>query len=82
VCSALASLVKAQACYDFGPGCQAILNNLALASRVKAQLALDPATHHLEFDVSADNGAVSIRGKLTSIDLLPEVERIAGGGGR
>ena len=76
-CKTLATLVKAQACFDYGPKCQSIMDDLATASRVKAKLALDPATSHLEFDVRATDGAVFLHGKVSSIDLVPEVERIA-----
>jgi cytidylate kinase len=76
-CISIAAMVRSQPCFQFGPQCQAVLNDLALASQVKAKLALEPSTHLLEFNVTARDGIVSIRGKLTSIDLLPEVERVA-----
>ncbi len=76
-CKALAALVQAQACYEFGPKCRAILDDLATASRVKAKLVLAPETSHLEFNARAENGVVYLHGKLSSLDLLPVVERIA-----
>jgi cytidylate kinase len=76
-CATIASLVKRQPCYEFGPDCQAIMDNLTIASRVKSKLARESVTAHLEFVVRSDKGVVSIGGRLSSIDLLPEVERIA-----
>ena len=76
-CETISTLVKAQACFAFGPDCQAILDDLSLASSVKARLALDKATSHLEFEIRSNQGAISISGKLSSVDLVPDVERIA-----
>jgi len=76
-CQALAALVRAQACYEFGPKCRAILEDLALASRVRAKLVLTPETAHLEFSAWADNGVVHLRGKVPNLDLLPVIERVA-----
>jgi hypothetical protein len=76
-CETISTLVKAQACFAFGPDCQAIMDDLSLASSVKARLALDDATSHLEFDIRSVQGAISISGKLSSVDLVPDVERIA-----
>jgi len=76
-CETISTLVKSQASHEFGPDCQAVMDNLALASRVRAKLALEPETSHLEFEVSADGGSVRLHGKLSSMDLMPAVERIA-----
>jgi cytidylate kinase len=75
-CETIATLVKAQSCFDFGPECQEVMDDLATASRVKAELALADPTSHLEFEVHSKQGAIRIRGKLSTPDLLPEVERI------
>ena len=76
---AIANLARRRACVDFDAQCQTMMNDLALGSRVKADLALDSATAHLEFDVIASEGAVLIRGKLSSTDLVEEVRRVASG---
>ena len=76
-CETIASLARAQECHDFGADCQAAMENLALASRVKLRLALDPGTQYLEFAVTVKNGVASVRPKMTMPDLLPEVERVA-----
>jgi len=78
-CRMLEALIRVQACYEFGPECRSLMDDLATASRVKAKLAMEPATAHLEFDVGAKGGQVYIHGKLPSMDLLPRIERIAGG---
>jgi cytidylate kinase len=64
-------------CFEFTPSCQKALEELALASRVKAALAVDPQTEALEFEVSALSGVVSIRGKVPSLEKFAEVEQVA-----
>jgi cytidylate kinase len=63
--------------FDFGDSCRLALGNLARASRVKADVALNPATSNLELDVVADGGRVKVRGKVFSVDQIRHVERIA-----
>jgi cytidylate kinase len=56
---------------------QASMDNLALASRVRANLAIDPATSHLEVEVTADQGRVVTRAKLATPDEIVEIQRVA-----
>ncbi len=70
-------LVRRQRCFDFDERCRQMMEDLALASRVKADLALDDATSHLEFDVTATQGVISIAGKLSGPGLIRQVERVA-----
>ena len=51
------------------------MNDLALASRVRAALALNPFTSNLEVEVAARDGSVSVRGDL--VEQVEEVERVA-----
>lgn len=75
-CEIIAATVR-QRCFEFTPECQAMMDDLALASRLRANLAINPATSHLELDVNAHGGRVSIKGRLSSLDDLAEVERMA-----
>ncbi len=77
-CSSLTAVVKQQRCFDFTPECQAAMDNLSLSSRVRANLAINSATSHLEVEVTAEKGVVFIRGKLTSPDEIEEVRRSVG----
>jgi cytidylate kinase len=43
------------------------LANYELATRVKAELSVNPATSHLELEVIADNGAIALRGNAQSV---------------
>ncbi len=52
------------------------MDDLALASRVKASLVL-PSTDELEVDVVAHQGHVEIRGKVADLDQFHELERTA-----
>ena len=47
------------------------MNDLALASKVRAALAQDPYTSNLEFEVASRGGSISIRG-----DCAGETEAI------
>lgn len=71
------SMLARQRCFEFTPCCQAAMDDLALASRVRAELALAGATSHLEFEVHAKDGAVEIRGALSNLRDVGEVRRIA-----
>jgi cytidylate kinase len=60
--------------FEFTPESQRTLNDLALASRVKAHLATDPATSNVQFDVVAQGGSVSVKGDIVG---PAQVARIA-----
>ena len=75
-CEAIATLAR-QRCFEFTACCQAAMNDLTLASQVRAALALDAATSHLEVDIRARDGALSIRGGVSNTREVTEVQRIA-----
>jgi cytidylate kinase len=79
-CRIIASTVI-ERCFEFTPECQQRMNDLALASRVKADLAINPSTSDLELEVSALQGAVSIQGKLSETRQIDEIRRVAAGAG-
>jgi osmotically-inducible protein OsmY len=60
-----------------GPGFYEVMEGLALASKVNAQLVLDPKTAKLELDVTAHKGAVSVKGKASSEGAIRQVRRVA-----
>jgi hypothetical protein len=73
-CLMVASLVE-QGGFEWTPERQAVMNDLALASRVRAELAVNPFTSNLEVDVRACGGAVSVRGDL--YEESEDVQRVA-----
>ena len=75
-CKAVATLAR-QRCFEFTDCCQAAMDDLALASRVRAELALDEATAHLEFEVAAKQGAIQLHGAVSNMREVAEVQRIA-----
>ena len=75
-CSIL-SVMARQRCFEFDAACQAEMNDLALASRVRANVALNESTSDLEIEVTARGTLVSIRGKLASMSQVDEVRRVA-----
>ncbi len=53
-------------CFEFTPDSQRAMDDLALASHVKAILAMDPATADFQFEVVAKGGCVSVKGGIDS----------------
>jgi cytidylate kinase len=76
-CEIVAAAARQQKCFAFVGDCQREMEDLAIGSRVRANLAIHPPTSHLEFEVASYLGRVSIRGKVTGTDELEEVKRIA-----
>jgi cytidylate kinase len=76
-CEVINALARTRRCFQFTPECQIEMEDLAVASRVRATLAVNPSTSHLEVETSARNGHVSIRGKVTEIGELDAVKQIA-----
>jgi cytidylate kinase len=76
-CEVVASTVKKQKCFHFDAACKAAMDDLVRASRIKANLALNPDTSTLEMEVLCEGGAVRIRGKVHGIDQFDDIERIA-----
>ncbi len=72
-CLMVAALVD-QGGFELTPERQAVMNDLALASRVRAAVAANPFTSNLEVDVGASGGAVSVRGDL--YEELEDVQRV------
>ncbi len=75
-CDVLAELSTKER-FALGPESQAGLNDLALASRIRANLATNTSTEDLEVEVLSSAGSVSINGKFASRYQYLEVERIA-----
>lgn len=74
---AIAHMVRKQPCFEFDAKCKAVMNDLSVASQVKSGLALNRSTNHLEFDVTSNRGNVRIRGRVTDLNLVEEVKRVA-----
>jgi cytidylate kinase len=75
-CEVVASMVR-QPCFEFSPECQASMDDLALASRIRADLAINSSTSHLEVEVESRRGAVQIHGRLRDPNEMEEIRRIA-----
>ena len=55
---------------------RAAMQDLTLASRVRANLALAPETKGLEVDVTARAGAITVSGEPVGRDRLPDIEAV------
>lgn len=75
-CHILASTVRRQKCFHFDSRCQAAMDDLARASRIKADLALNPITSNLELEVLCEDGAIQVKGKAFSPEQIKEVEHV------
>ena len=76
-CDMVAGAVKRQKCFQFDDRCRAAMQDLARASRVRANIALNPPTHGLELEITAVGGELRISGKIASVDQIEEIVRIA-----
>lgn len=68
------ALALTRAPFRPSPDSRRKLADLALASRVRARLLLEPATADLDFKIEADNGTVRLSGLLCASDL-PDLTR-------
>jgi len=66
-------LLAESGCFQTTSETQADLDNLALASWVKANLAMNPDTCDLQFEIAAQAGSISIKG---AIDTPGQVRKI------
>ena len=78
VCKIISTAVH-QRCFELTPACRQALGELALASKVRAALAVTSATENLELEATAKDGVVALKGKLATAYQLEEVRRIAMG---
>jgi hypothetical protein len=76
-CQIVTNAVKNQECFEHDEGCRERMKNYAIASRVKANLAIDDSTSDVEVEVECENGIVRISGKLSDVRRNSELERIA-----
>ena len=74
-CEIIAAMAR-QDCFRETPESKAAMDDLALASHVRANLAVRPETANLEMEVAAHAGSVTVRGKLSSRDQAKEVEAV------
>lgn len=75
-CHIISSMVIERS-FEFTPECQQRMDDLALGSRVRADLAIAPATADLELEVTAHEGVVSIKGKVSTLSQINEVKKVA-----
>jgi cytidylate kinase len=75
-CHVIATMVIDR-CFELTPDCQQKMDDLALASRVRADLALNSSTSDLELETFAHKGAVAIKGKVLTMGQIDEVKRVA-----
>ena len=71
-CDAICTLAES-ACFQATPETKADLDNLALASRVKAELAMNTDTCDLQFEITADAGSVAIKGGADSPEQVKKI---------
>lgn len=75
----VAAIARQQRCFEFGPGCQAMMDDLAVATQVKAAIAMHPETSDLEVETVAEDGKVWVRGKISRREQFEEVQQVVAG---
>jgi cytidylate kinase len=73
-CHIVTGMVQ-EAAFEFTPDAQAIMNDFALASRVRAELAINPLTSNLEVTIEARNGVTTIKGHF--FEQGEEIQKVA-----
>lgn len=53
------------------------MDDLARASRIKAEIALNPVTSNLDLEVVCEAGAVQVKGKVFNTNQIEEIGRVA-----
>ena len=76
-CDVIAATAR-QDCFQETPASRAAMDDLALASRVQANLAVIPATVHFEADVTAHAGSVVVKGHLSTREQAEDVRAVVG----
>jgi len=74
-CDAICALAESP-CFRTTPETQADLNNLALASCVKANLAMNSDTCDQEFEIAAQAGSISIEGEIDTPGQAKKIRSI------
>lgn len=62
--------------YRATPAGLAVVRDLSLAARARAELLRDPATAHLHFDIACSEGVLTLRGVIGEPALRPRVQKI------
>jgi cytidylate kinase len=75
-CHIISGLAR-ETCFEFTAESRRRMDDLVLASRVKADLVLDPKTSDLELDVRASEGEITFTGKVPRPGEVQEIERVA-----
>ena len=72
--SRLVSSMTKEAAFEFSPEYRSAMNDFALSSRVRAELAINPFTSNLEVEVQSSGGAITVKGSL--FEEQDEVRRV------
>ena len=75
-CRVISSIVLGPR-FEFTAESQRRMDDLAIGSRVRADLAINRSTSDLELEVVARDGAVAIQGKVAITAQIDEVKRVA-----
>ncbi len=74
-CEIVANMVKAPE-FQTTEESKKAMENIVLASRVKAALASNDATRNCNVDIAVDNGIVTVSGKVDSMDDVENIEEL------
>lgn len=76
-CDTVATFIRMRSTEAVRSADYLFLENFAVAFRIRAALAMDPATRHLELGISSDRGRVSMWGHLPEPEDFKEAQRVA-----
>ena len=76
-CEVIAATAK-QKCFEETPESQTAMEDLALASRVRASLIADPKTAQVEVDIAVHAGGVTLKGTAYTPEQIKEIQNLVG----
>jgi len=65
-----------QKCFEETPESRAAMEDLALASRVRASLIADPKTAQVEVEIAAHAGGVTLKGMAYTPEQIKEIQNV------
>jgi cytidylate kinase len=75
---AVISTISQLKCFASTPETQKAMDDLARASRIKANLAMNPTTSDLQLEVMSQGGSVSVKGNIVSPAQVKKIASIVG----
>lgn len=75
-CTAISDLISSQSRFRLSTTDAALVERFVVSSRIRAALAQNPPTAHLDLDVEIEDRTAVLRGKVRSVDEIDSLRRV------